>query len=185
MVRLNVRDHADARGVVEEGTVGFVGLGHENRAGAMGRVDAQGGHVTADGEGRVHSGTPQHDGDHGGGGGLAVGSCHGHQVLLPHRSGQCHRAVDDPQVPPPRLGQFRVLLADRGGDHHGVGIGHVGSVMSHEGPGSQGTQGTQARRVLGIGAGHGDALGNKHPGDGGHARAAETDEVHLSQVGRL
>jgi len=101
VVELEVVEDGGARAVVhklaalvEESGVVLVGFDHEIPAAPQPRRNTEVQRHAADQKARLQTGLLQHPGEHGGGGGLAVGACHcQHMLALQHMLGQPLRAA--------------------------------------------------------------------------------------------
>ena len=184
VVGLNVRHHGNRRAVTHKGAVRFVGLGHKNRVGALRaqvRVRAATGDHGAHGEGGVAAQLIEHHGNHGAGRALAVGTGHRHHLRKPHHGGQRLGAVQNRKALRAGSGQLGVILANRGGNHHGIDVNDVFSRLGHAHVGAGGTQRFNGRRFRAVRTAHGHAGLQHQRGDSAHTRAADADEVHATQ----
>jgi hypothetical protein len=190
VVRLDVGDHGDRRGVREEGSVRLVGLGDEHvpvaRAVARHR-SVVGAHRAAYRVGRVEHGVlaadrAQGGGDHGRGGGLAVGAGDRDADPVGHQRGQRLGAVQHAQPALARPDQLGVAAADRGGHHEGVDVLDLRGVVTDVHPHPGVAQAVQRGALGGVGAGDGQPARDQQSGHGGHARAADPDQVHPAEV---
>ena len=166
----------------EERAVALIGLGHEQLAAALIRTQAGLGEDAADHVGRVGAAVPQHGGEHGRGGGLAVRAGHRHRPAAEHHRGQRGRPVQHPQPALARGHQLGIVRADRGRYHERVGPGHVRGVVPDPDVRAQHGQLVEQRRTGRVAAGHADPPGQHDPGDAGHARPADAGEVHPAEL---
>ena len=86
--------------------------------------------------------------------------------------------MEHPEPRGPGRGELGVVLADGRGDDDGVDALEVGRVVPHRDGRAGGPQRREHRGVGGVGAADPHAAGQQQPRDGGHAGAADADEVH-------
>ncbi len=178
VVEFDVEDDRDLGGVLVEAAVALVGLGDEDLALAVQGVGTGRVEVAAD---RVRGPAAQlgeRDGEHGGGGRLAVRAGDGDRAQPVHQPGERVRTVDDRDAALGRAGELRVVGADRGGDDDAAGVvGEVlGGVAEVHGDAER-AQRVRRRRVLGVAAGDLRAALGEDLGDARHSGAADADEV--------
>ena len=184
VVGLDVGNDLHPGAVVEEGAVGLVGLGHEDGPAAQVRPGPQVPDDPADGEGRVLAQAAQRLGQHGGGGRLAVGAGHRHQVASLGRQGQGLGAVHDPGPGRPGGQELGVGGPDRARDHHRGPRRDAGGVVADVHPQPQVTQVLQGGPVVGVRAGDGGAALRQQLGDHAHPGAPHANEVEGLPVQR-
>ncbi len=178
VVQLDVEDDGDLGGVLVEAAVALVGLGDEDLALAVLGVGAGGVQVAADGVRRLETERAEGDGEHGGGGRLAVGAGDGDRAQAVHQGREGVGAVHDRDAALVGGGQLGVVRADRGGDDDAGGVlgevvGRVADVDRH----AEGAQGVGRRGVLGVAARHLRAALREDLRDARHAGSADADEV--------
>ncbi len=122
---VQVGDHGDLGAEISEGAVAFVGLGHEILTPAQDGVATQMVAHRAHHHGGVEAAGPQDSRGHGGGGGLAVGPGDGDLLVALHQPGQHLAPAQHGEAASPGRGQLRVVLLDRGGMDHDVGVCQV------------------------------------------------------------
>ena len=166
----------------EERAVALVGLGHEQLAAALVRAEAGLGEDAADHVGRVGAAVPQHGGEHGRGGGLAVRAGHRDAPAAEHHRGQRGRPVQHAQAALPGGHQLGVVRPDGGGHDERVRPGDVRGVVPDADVRAEQGQLVEQRRAGRVTAGHADSPGQHDPGDPGHARPADAGEVHPAEL---
>ncbi|MCB5281651.1 hypothetical protein BJQ89_01401 [Arthrobacter sp. ES1] len=181
MVRFNVGHDCDLRTVIQEGTVGFVGFGDEDRCAAAGGVNSQRRNVRTDGEGRVQACALQENGDHRRRGGLSVCPGDGHGGVLRHGRGQCLGAVQHRQSGSPGGGQLRVIRADRRAGDDALSVAEVSGVIADADPGPGRGQVRHHRQVFRVGAADRQSAGHHNSGHSRHSDAADADEVDAAK----
>jgi hypothetical protein len=127
-------------------------------------------------DGSMPAGLQRH-GRHRGRRGLSVGAGHGHGPFVDHERGQGTGAVEDAQSPALRLDEFGVVLADGRGDDEGVGLAEVVRRMPDRHGGAQGSQHVDDGGFLRVRTRDVDSVHDHDPGDSGHPRSADADEV--------
>ena len=115
--------------------------------------------------------------DHPGRGGLAVGAGDRDEPAAADQPVERLRAVDDRHPALLRGGVLRVLGPDRAGVDHGVGVAEVRGVVPDVHAGAEVGELAQRLAVGAVGARDPDAPLEEHPGEPGHAGAADADEV--------
>ncbi|SCG07727.1 hypothetical protein GA0115255_123106 [Streptomyces sp. Ncost-T6T-2b] len=178
VVQLDVEDDRDLGVVLLEAAVALVRLRDEDVPFAVRGVGARALQVAADG---VRGGQAQRgegDGQHGGGGGLAVGAGHRDGPQAVHQGGQGVRAVDDRDGQLVRPEQLRVVGADGAGDDHaGRVLGQMrGRVPDVHGR-PQRPQRLRGGGLLGVAARHLRPALGEDLRDARHSGAADADEV--------
>ena len=165
---------------VQEGGVGLVGLGDDVFAFAQAGVGTGGGEFAADNEGGVEAGGGEDGGGEAGGGGFAVRTGDGDAVFEAHEFGQHQGAGDDGYLLREGGGHFGVVFFDGGGGYDDIRaadvFGGVAGVDAH----AQGGQVLSYRALRLVGSGDDVALVVQHFGDAAHARAADADEMDVS-----
>ncbi len=182
VVGLHARDDRDLGPIDEERPVALVGLDDEDVATAEVSVGPVLRQLAADRERRVDTAGLQSDGQQRRRRGLAVGARDRYASRPGHRGGQRLGPVQDRDPLGMRGAQLRVRVPDGRRDHHGVGVVNQGRVVAHVDGGTLRRQRVQQRRLARVGARHGHPLGQHDPGDTGHARAADRDEVHAAEI---
>ena len=91
--------------------------------------------------------------------------------------------VQDAQATAARLGEFRVVLPDRGGHYESVRGAEMASVMTGVDDGAELGELVQNRGLACVAAGDGDSGGQHDPGDAGHAGPADAHEVDGAKLG--
>ena len=177
VVELDVGHHRHVAGELEERAVRLVGLGHDPVALAPARIGPAGAHLAAHDEGRVASGLEQHVGDHGRGGGLAVGAGHRDRALEPRELAQQVAAVAHRGAGGPGRGELGVVIGDRGGHNHLGPLGHIRRVVSQAGLDAGLAQQLAIGRVGTVRARHLRAERVRHEREAAHSRAADAHEV--------
>ena len=182
VVGFDVGDHGDAGRKHEEGAVAFVGLHHDDVVRARISAEPGGDQLPADDIPGHGPQVLQHHGDHGRGGGLAVGSRDGDPVAAQQQCAEGRGARQDAQVAGACFHELRVGVADRGGDDDRVGVPHVlGGVADVDGR-AELLQFPEQGAVPCVTAGHFHAALQQHARDSGHARAPHADEVDAAQL---
>jgi hypothetical protein len=121
----------------------------------------------------------QDSGHDGGGGGLAVGSGHGHAVFEPHELGQ-HFGPRDHRDRRLRAASTSGLSSVDGRRyHHHIGTGHLFGRVADVNPYRPVAPGGGDVRGLHIGTGHPVAQVEQQLGDTAHADAADADEMNM------
>ena len=173
--------------LVEEGGVVLVALDHEVGAVADVEIAAKGLDQAADHEARGGAHAVQGGGEQGGGGGLAVGAGDHQRGLV--RQEEMAERLRHGQVGQAEAGQFhglRVGGADHVADDHQVGpAGQVGGrVTGQHRDGETGEEVGHGRVDVLVRAGDRIPPGLEHAGQGGHAGAADADQVDMAGIGR-
>ncbi len=182
VVGLDVGHHGDLGREHQEGAVALVGLHRDDLADTGVGAQSGGDQLPADHVTGVDAQVLEDHGDHGGRGGLAVGSGDRDALTAQQEGPQGRGSGQDPQTPPARLGQLGVVLADRGGDHQGLGGVEVLGRVAHVDPRAHPLQVAQGVAVPGVAAGDLHTGLQQHTGDTGHAGPAQADEVGASQL---
>ena len=118
VVQFQVGDHSQVGLEFDQGSVGFIGLRHQQSAGPLAPVAAEGGNDAADHGGGVVVGAGQQGGNQGAGGRFAMAAGHGDGGLVVDQGRQHIRAMPDRQPAAARFRQLRVGFSDSGADHH-------------------------------------------------------------------
>ncbi len=139
VVHLDVGDDRDLRLQLEEAGVALVGLGDDPLAlppaGVGGlAAGAEPRYLATDEEGRVGAERPQRPDQHRRRRRLAMGAGDGDQPLLGAELGEEGAAVDRLDPPLASQRQLRVVLTDRGRDHHLGALGQVRRVVADDRP---------------------------------------------------
>ncbi len=87
------------------------------------------------------------------------------------------------RAPRARGDEFRVVLADRRGDDEGVGLAEVVGGVADLDAGSERTEDVDDGGLLRVRSRHAHPVHRHDPGDPGHARASDADEVDGSEFG--
>ena len=178
MIVVHVQDHAVVGGQLQEGLGVLAGFDHDLVAFAGFAVAADQRQLAADHRAGITTGQLQRGGDHGGGGGLAVGACHADAVLVQAAYiAQQHAALDGADTV--RLGvvQLRVGADDGGGVHHQIGAGRVFGRMANGDSDAHGALAFNDRALGLIAAADLVAAGGQDLDQGIHTAAAAADEV--------
>jgi hypothetical protein len=182
VVIFDVGDDGDFGVEAEKGAVAFVGFGDEPFAAAEFGVAVEVVDVAADDDGGVEAGFFEHEGDHGGGGGLAVGAGNGDAAPLVHEGGDHFGTVVYGQALRLGGGDFGVAAGDGGGYDDGFGALDVGGVVADDYFGAELPESPYGVGFGDVGAADGVAFGEQDFGDGAHAGAAYADEVDAAEV---
>ncbi|SII94336.1 Uncharacterised protein [Mycobacteroides abscessus subsp. abscessus] len=183
VVGFDVGEDADRGLVEEEGAVGLVRLGDEDVPGAEVGVRSRRREHPADDERGVESAGLERDRRHRRRRRLPVGARHGHGPRVGHERGERPGAVEDPQPPRARGDEFRVVLADRRGDDEGVGLAEVVGGVADLDAGAERPEDVDDGGLLRVRSRHAHPVHRHDPGDPGHARASDADEVDGSEFG--
>ncbi len=189
VIGLDVGDHRDIRGVLQQRAVTLVGLGDKAGTAAVMGVGARFAQFATHGERGVEPAVLQCHDEHRRGGGLAVRARHHQRGVTGHELGQHHRPQDHRDSPAPRLDQLRIGLRDRGvrGDHGGRAAGQQVQrrrVVPDPDLGATCPQRHHAARLLGIRTGHQAATVQQDAGHSRHPGSPDTDHVHPLQLSR-
>ncbi len=132
VLRVDIGDHGDLGRQLQERAVAFVGLHDHPFALAHARIGAVGVDDAAIDDGRVEPARLEQGGDHRGGGRLAVGAGDGDGLAEAHQLGQHLGAPHGRQQPLARRDQFGIVLLDRGGNDHHLGIAEILGAVADE-----------------------------------------------------
>ncbi len=185
---LDVGDHSKRGVEVRERPAVLIGLQDEQRSGSDQGVATELRDLGADHRGRVDPGGPQHQGEHGRRGGLAVRASDREQVVAGGQLRQPVAAAADRNTAPPRSRQLGMVIGERAGHHDDV---HAGQFRGQHGrvgdgsdpyPGAGGAQSVQAGCVLGVAAADHPATGQVDVGERGQARPGYSEEANVLRV---
>ena len=140
--------------------------------------------VSADREGRVDAAGLRAHGQQRGGRGLAVRSGDGDAAAVLERGGQGGGPAQHRHAAGPRGGELLVLRGDRGRVDEGVDVGQVLDRVPDVHVGADRAQGGDGERVTCLAAGDLDAAGEQDAGQGAHAGAGDTHDVHRPRSAR-
>ncbi len=180
VVGVDVRDHRHHGQQVQERGVRLVGLDHDVVAAAELRIRAGAVQAAADHEGRVQARRVEHARHEAGGGGLAVRAGNRDALLQAHQLGQHERARHHGNALLARGQHFGVVRLHGGGGDDRVRAVDVRGGVAHEGADAQAREPSQRGAVGQVGAGDLVAQVQQHFGDAAHARAADADEVDVT-----
>jgi hypothetical protein len=102
--------------------------------------------------------------------------------LRTHQLGEHLGARDDRHLAPARLGHFRVVGLDRGGDDHDIGGADVLRAVAAGHDAAQAAQPLHDRSLLEVGSGDAVPHVDQHLGDAAHAAAADADEMDPARL---
>ena len=185
VVGLHVGDDRHERLELEEGAVTLVRLRDEQVAAAVVGVHSGLREAATDREGRVRAAVLRGHGEHRGRCRLAVGARDRHPPSVAHHLGQRLGTLEHPATEGMRLRELDVRAPDGRGHHNGLRVGDVRPVVADMDRCAQGLQRSELTTVLGVAARHRHAASQHDPGDPGHARTADADEVHTSEVSEI
>ncbi|MNC09633.1 hypothetical protein D3C75_572580 [compost metagenome] len=136
MIRFDIKHYRHIGVVLQEGAVAFIRLGHHIIALARFGIAAQIDDFPADNIRGVRIALFQHQRDHGGGGGFAVGARYRNALLGVQQPGQHFRTVDDGNIQFFRTLHLHIILGQRCGIDHQIRSGNMFGFMADEHVGS-------------------------------------------------
>src|ERR1017187_8517597 len=177
---IDVGDHRQDGGELQEGAVAFVGFGHQEIAAAHARVGAAHGTNTATDHYRgIQARVIENGGGHGSGGGLTVAAGHGDAVLQAHQLGQHFAARDDRDLQAARLLHFGVGFVHGGADHQRTRTGDVRRSVAFEDARAHGFEALGGRRKLKVGTADLVSEVEQHFGYAAHSDSADPREMEV------
>ena len=150
--RPHVRHDGDRRPADQERAVALVGLGTKTSPLPRWAFMPELGELAADRERRVTPAVLERDGEHRGGGGLAVRAGHGDRPVSGHRPRPAPANGAAPAGRLARPGQLGVVSRTAVDDHHGPGRPDLPRGVPDLHPGPHGAQRGEQRGVLGVAA---------------------------------
>ena len=159
MIVINVEDHADVRGQMQEGLAVLTGFDDNAVAFARLAVAVDQGQLAADDRCGVLAGQFQHGDDHAGRRGLAVGACHTNAVRIQAADiSQQHAALHRGNAAGVRFLQFGIVLMDSGAVHDQLCAENIGRIVAQHDLHPHGTLRLGDLGLFHITAGHGIPL---------------------------
>ena len=179
MVVVNVQNHADCAGQVQEGLVVLAGFDNDTLAVAGLAVTIDKGQLAADNGSRVLAGQLQHGGDHAGGGGLAMGAGYADALRMAAADvAQQHAALHRFDAAGTGGLQLGVVVMDGGTVNDQLRIAHVSGIVADKHPHAQRTFGFGVLGLLYVRTGDRIALAVQDLDQRIGAGAAAADEMH-------
>ena len=145
-------------------------------------VGAVFGELAADGERRVDSALLQRDHQHRRRRGLAVGAGNSDPPAVLHHAGQSLRPVEHAKSARAGCHKLDIVLTNGRRDDNRVSVTEIRRVMTDMNLGALGLQRRQDQGPLGVRPADRNSPSQHHPGDTGHARPADRDEVNRAQT---
>jgi len=180
VIVFDVGDDLQARLQTEEGAIVLIGLENEEAALAGAGIHMVVIHHPAHDEGGIAPQFGEQEGDHGGGGRLAVSAGHGDSELAFHESPKEIGALVDGDAGLARGEHLRVVLGHSRRAHHPVRALDVARVMAEVDRHALGLEAGRQGRQAAIRAADGVTALLQKASDGREPAAADADEVYVS-----